>query len=187
MTHTFLSLDLEMNQPSGKIIQIGACIGDFETGQIISDFSVYVNPQETIQPFITNLTGITAIHIKNGYTLQVAYDMLLAYIKGTGVFMNPITWGGDDNRILMEQLLIDIPNSDKSNIKWPFGHRYIDTKTLYVSWCIANNLQFKGGLSSSMNRVGLTFQGREHNAMYDAINTMRMYFKMLSGLNGIKL
>jgi len=41
----FTSLDLELNQPSNRIIQIGAAAYCTDRG-LISSFSVYVNPEE---------------------------------------------------------------------------------------------------------------------------------------------
>lgn len=43
------AVDLELNQPSGKIIQIGACKGNIETGEVISSFSCFVDPQEPLE------------------------------------------------------------------------------------------------------------------------------------------
>ena len=56
----FLALDLELNQPSGKIIQVGIAIGDKNTR--FEDYVVrkwYIDPQEPISEFINDLTGIT--------------------------------------------------------------------------------------------------------------------------------
>ena len=42
-------LDLELNQPSGKIVQIGAVIGDTQTGEIVDRIRIYVNPANQLQ------------------------------------------------------------------------------------------------------------------------------------------
>ncbi len=42
MSNLYLSLDLEMEQPSQEIIQIGAVIGDIVTGEIKETFKAYV-------------------------------------------------------------------------------------------------------------------------------------------------
>jgi len=49
------SLDLEMNQPSGKIIQIGAVVGDTATGEVSHRLRIYVNPGESVAQMITDL------------------------------------------------------------------------------------------------------------------------------------
>ena len=61
----FLALDLELNQPSGKIIQVGVAIGDKNTR--FEDYVVrkwYIDPQEPISEFINDLTGITDADIR---------------------------------------------------------------------------------------------------------------------------
>lgn len=171
----FTTLDLEMNQPSRKIIQIGACVGNIRTGQIYEKISLFVNPQETLQPFITDLTKITQEDVDNGYTLEEAYRKLQKMHENYGAFVNVITWGGGDSIELLTQL-----QQENSNFEgWCFGRRWIDTKTLYVSWRLANGKHVQGGLAKAMTKVDLRFEGQKHNATDDAVNTFRLYLKML--------
>lgn len=124
----FISFDLEMNQPSRKIIQIGACIGNIHTANVSKKIRIYVNPQEEITEFITNLTGITNKIIKQeGISIQDAYKTLCEIIKIEKPFMNPITWGRSDSIELRDELGI---TSDEFFI---FGRRWIDVKTLFIS------------------------------------------------------
>jgi inhibitor of KinA sporulation pathway (predicted exonuclease) len=39
-----------------------------------------------------------------------------------------------------------------------------------------------GGLTSQMSKVGLQFEGRQHNALTDAINTVRLLQVYLDGM-----
>jgi inhibitor of KinA sporulation pathway (predicted exonuclease) len=167
-------IDLELNQPSGKIIQIGAVIGDTNTGDITHRLKVYVNPQEPLSQFIIDLTGITQSVIdKEGITLTEAYLQLKEFHLRHSTFMNPLTWGGGDSQEIFDQL----PVGDR--IDWPFGRRWIDAKTLYVSECIAKGLPVQGGLSKVMTKYNLKFQGKKHDALDDAENTFRLYKEML--------
>ena len=186
----FLALDLELNQPSNKIIQIGACVGDIETREILDTFSVFVNPNEELGycnggendgKTITDLTGITQSDVDNGVNLREAYLQLLDFSKDYNCFINPVTWGGGDSEEIRRQLYEDPNNSD---IPWAFGRRWIDAKTLFVSWRFANGEPIKGGLARSMLKLGLQFQGRKHDAEDDAINTLLVYFKLLDLLKG---
>lgn len=53
-------IDLEMNQPSHSIIQIGAVCYDTRQDKVRAVFSSNVRPgDEQISPYITELTGIT--------------------------------------------------------------------------------------------------------------------------------
>jgi inhibitor of KinA sporulation pathway (predicted exonuclease) len=87
--------------------------------------------------------------------------------------LNPLTWGGGDTVILRQQLGL-------SEERWMFGRRWIDVKTLYVAWRMSHDKEISGGLAKAMTRLGLTFQGRKHNALDDAHNTFRMYRALLA-------
>jgi inhibitor of KinA sporulation pathway (predicted exonuclease) len=177
----FTSLDLEMAQPSRKIIQIGACAGNIATGEIIEKLSILVNPEEQLTQYITDLTGIKQSDVDNGTSLIDAYDILKRFHKQHNSFVNPITWGGGDSQEIYEQLILERHNP---NFDWCFGRRWIDVKTLFVSWRFANKQPIQGGLAKSMLKVGLRFQGRKHNATDDSVNTFLMYCKMLDLLKG---
>lgn len=166
-------LDLEMNQPSQKIIQIGAVIGDTSSGVIIDRFRVFVNPQELLSPEISELCGITQEQLDQGVTLEEAYRKLCDFHKNSD-FINPVTWGGGDSQELYDQLDPEVRNN------YCFGRRWIDAKTVAVTQMVARqNRVLSGGLSTSMKRFGLKFQGRAHDALIDAENTFRIYHHIL--------
>ena len=48
-----MALDLELNQPSKSIIQIGICIGNIQTGEILEKLDWIIKQPEEINPFIT--------------------------------------------------------------------------------------------------------------------------------------
>jgi inhibitor of KinA sporulation pathway (predicted exonuclease) len=173
----FTSLDLELNQADTgpKIIQIGACVGNITTGQILEKLSVFVNPQEKLTQFIMDLTKISQSDVDNGLTLEEAYGKLQRMHKNYGSFINAVTWGGGDSHELLAQLKKENPHFEG----WCFGRRWIDTKTLFVSYRFANGQPIQGGLARSMTKVGLNFQGQKHNALDDSVNTFKMYCKML--------
>ena len=169
------ALDLEMNQPSGKIIQIGAVIGDTQTGEITQRLRIYVNPGEPINPAIVDLCGITQDQIDTqGVDVNTAYLELKVWHRKHTEFMNALTWGGGDSQEVYNQ--INQANRDD----WCFGRRWIDAKTLHVSRMIAKDDKvYSGGLSTAMKAYNLKFQGRKHDAQDDAENTFRIYHHML--------
>ena len=168
------SLDLELNKPSGKIVQIGAVIGDTLTGEITHRLNIYVNPNEQVSDYIQQLCGISQKDVDNGFSLNDAYVLLKDFHRKYSDFMNPLTWGGDDGRELKEQL------DDDAKKNWCFGERCIDAKTICVTHMIhTKNKIVKSSLSQSMKRFGLSFSGREHNALDDAENTFKIYHHML--------
>lgn len=171
----FTALDLELNQPSRAIISIGAVVGNITTGEILEKFHVFVNPHETLDPFIIELTKIQQADVDGGYSLEDAYLLLKAVHEKHNSFINPVTWGGGDSQELRDQLEKKNPNFEG----WCFGRRWIDTKTLFVSHRLAGQKPIQGGLAKSMTKVGLAFKGQKHNAMDDALNTFVMYRTML--------
>jgi inhibitor of KinA sporulation pathway (predicted exonuclease) len=174
----FTSLDLELNQnkeTGPKIIQIGATVGDLSTGEILEKLSVFVNPNQILEPFIIELTKIKQQHVDNGVTLLEAYNKLKEMHRRHKSFVNTITWGGGDSQDLFRQLKEENPNFQD----WCFGRRWIDAKTLYVSWRLANQQPPKGGLSRAMANLGLQFKGCAHRADDDAENTFYAYKKLV--------
>lgn len=176
----YVALDLEFNQPSQRIIQVGAVIGRVDTGEVLSRFSVFVNPEEPLSPRISELCGIAPGVLETAGSLAEAYEHLthwLAPFDGERR-LNPLTWGGADAHALRDAL-----GYDDGSVGL-FGRRWVDVKTVFTAWQDAHGQQATGGLAPSMKRMGLVFQGRKHDAADDALNTFRMYACLLQALRG---
>jgi inhibitor of KinA sporulation pathway (predicted exonuclease) len=201
----FVTLDLEMNQPSGRIIEVGAVVGDALTGEIVDRLKFMVNPRESITPFITNLTGITDADVAGAGTVYDAYEALKAMSLKWGASRTLLTWGGGDSIELRNQIaeecpgVFDAPKVDAVDSKkggghgddkengdddhvgggnpnfFFFGHRWEDMKTVYKMWGMANDVVGKAGLEKALTRLGLTFDGTPHRALDDAANTWKVY------------
>ena len=171
----FLALDLELNQPSGKIIQVGVAIGDKNTR--FEDYVVrkwYIDPQEPISEFINDLTGITDSDIRaEAYSHEHVARELSELIREHKVFINPVTWGGGDSVELLAEFC-------KNHADFPhFGRRWIDVKTFYTYLMLTRGKAASGGLSSAMGYFKLHFKGAAHRADVDAANTLALFFKLL--------
>lgn len=178
-----LSLDLEMNQPSGKTIQIGACVFCHKEKKIVDKFMIYVNPQEVLAPRIIELTGIQQHKVENeGYPVKEAYFLLKKFAEKNKCFRNPIVWGSgvwNDSHHLYNEAKPDEPNF--------MGHRVLDAKTLYQSLRIITWKKVKGGLNIAMEEMGLKFEGKNHDALDDAINTAKIWMHLTDLLkSGLK-
>ena len=175
LTQKYLALDLELNQPSGKIIQVGVAIGspkDKRSQYITKKW--YISPKEPLDPFIIDLTGITEADLS---LYSVSHDTvareLAELIKEHKTFINPITWGGGDSSELMAEFC-------KNHADFPhFGRRWIDVKTWYTYLMLSRNKNPSGGLSSAMGVFKLQFQGKAHQADIDAENTLAFFFTLL--------
>lgn len=174
-----LSLDLEFNQPSKKIIQVGAAVFNARTGQIIDATEILVNPKENLNIEITKLTGITDQELlQYGVTELEAYQDIKRMSEKWKCFMNPLVWGsGVSNDSLA---LYKASGSNEENF---MGLRVLDVKTIYQSMQIYKNKQYAGGLSQTCDRLGIGFEGRPHTALADAINTFRVWFLLVKRLD----
>lgn len=168
-----LSFDLELNQdPQGaKIIEVGACVGDVNTGEIVDQYFAFVNPQEQLTEFIIKLTSITQEQVDTAGTIDAAYLGMEAMAKKHDCCSMPIVWGGGDGHALRKEL--------SSNIKWSFGRRELDVKAVFQAYQMAHDAKIQAGLAKALTRLGLNFKGRKHRAIDDAINTFHIYVTLL--------
>lgn len=178
----YFALDLELNNKKDrtipKIIQVGIAIGSPLRPEDIQSYSWFLDPEDPIEPFITELTGITDDIIQEkSVSHEVVAQEFGELLKVNNVFPNPITWGQGDAEELKNEFRA-------RNIDFPFfGRRIIDVKTIYVFLEMVNGRSPAGGLSKSMGRYKIPFNGKSHRADVDAVNTLRFYFYLLQRQN----
>lgn len=171
-----------MNQPSGKIIQIGAVAGKIKTGEILETFSRMVKIDEPITQFITELTGITQEMNDNGISLLEAYEDLKKFRRRHKCHKQTVAWGNGDTRVLKEQVKALMPEGPDS--WWDFGIRFFDTKTIFQAFMLANDISLKAGLAKALERLQMTFIGRPHDAKDDALNTFLVFHRLAAMMVG---
>lgn len=168
-----LALDLELNQdPKGpKIIEIGACVGNIQTGEVIETYSAFVNPQETLQEFIIQLTSITQAQVDQAGSLEQAYSGMVALASRHQCLSMPLVWGIGDGQAIRQEL--------PKNCEWSFGRRELDVKAVFQAYQMAKAEKIQAGLAKALTRLGLQFKGRKHRAIDDAVNTFLIYHALL--------
>lgn len=167
-------VDLEANQPSGNIIQIGAVQLDCRTGVIDNHFSVFIKLPESdpLSPDITVLTAITAEQLASGLPLKEALDLFWAYVGKKTL----CSWGRDywDLIKATRSLGEEPPNMGRM--------RTIDLKAWsQVFACVYPANKAKGGgLARMMEMFQVPFVGRAHDGLVDAENTARLMWRWIS-------
>jgi ATP-dependent DNA helicase DinG len=175
----YFSLDLELNPSQDgttpKIIEVGVAFASPVRPEEITRYNWYLDPQEPITPFITQLTGITDEIIKEkAVSHETVAEELGALIQTWQCFPNPVVWGQGDADELKDEFR-------ERNIKFPFfGRRIFDVKTLCVFQQMVQGKSPGGGLRKCMNSYGLRFEGEPHRAAVDATNTLRFFFYLLN-------
>ncbi len=156
-------VDLELNQPSGKVIQIGAVRINIRTGEILSKFNTYVNPEETLDPYIVDLCHITQEQVDSAPTIVPALKAWWGWVDGKHVG----AWGRDVKLLadLSNELGVDTPHFSTYDLL-PMG-------TILRNGVVNGG---SGGLRKTMTTFGLDFEGQPHNALDDALNTAKLAF-----------
>lgn len=173
-----ISLDLELNPVSKKIIQIGYVICELRTNTILRKRSLIVNPEEPLQVIqelgihISDYTGITETRIKfDGRSLKDAYNILVMDIEELKPTRTCVQWGMGDIEHLRKQL-------NMSHDDYIFRNRVWDVKSLYQIHRLFHNQSVACGLGKAIENLGMTFEGRPHDAMDDALNTYRLFYEL---------
>lgn len=168
-----LALDLELNQdPKGaKIIELGGCIGDLKTGDILERYSAFVNPHEKLQEFIIQLTGINQDDVDNAGTLKDAYQGMVNLCAQYQCLRMPLVWGIGDGFAIRREL--------PEGTEWHFGRRELDVKAVFQAYQMSKDEKIQAGLAKALTRLGLQFKGRKHRAVDDAVNTFVIYHELL--------
>jgi DNA polymerase III epsilon subunit-like protein len=183
-----VALDLEMNQPSQKIIQIAACCFQPESGELFETFNQYVNPNEPISEEIKNLTRITNERLVGKPDIVTAAVSFCDFKSRLEINPIAIVWGAGRSNDLYKIF-------DESGVKNPFSDRIIDVKATFqmLANSSAASMRKRTGLDSACGHLGIGWDdqfGLPHDALADAFNTMRVYMflsKCLKGGVSIKL
>lgn len=168
-------LDLEMNQPSGKIIEIGAVTLNTSNGKITKLFHELSNPGELPNEFIQNLIGRTAAEIAEARgSKEVLSDFWEAFAEDGGKKL--AGWGNDTQQIIEQSL------DYKLSFDWPKQYDLKQTINLYTHFVNRQNVKYKMGLKKTMEQWDLEFEGDHHCAYDDAYNTAQLAYKVFNDM-----
>jgi len=180
----FIIFDLEFNQDifssynsEGKIshypfeiIQIGAIKLDAECN-VAATFNRYIRPTfySEVNPFITELTGITTEQLLSEEPFPEIYKAFTEYIAGTdSVFC---TWGMADMKGLIKNV------ADHQLNDWLLPRMYIDLQP-YASKYLKLPRKNLPGLQRAVELLNIPITYTFHNAFHDAIYTAEVFKKI---------
>ena len=181
----YMAVDLEMNQPSGEIIQIGYAVGRLDEERPTTWGSFLVRTDRPIDPFIVKLTGIDADQLTSyGLTLIDAYERLAAIFNEYACHAQPLVWGVaaisggkggfcDSTEIKKQIESLEPRRFADPATPYVFLNRWVDVKKVFQTWAVANGHEPFGKIAGSLMKMGLEFEGRCHDAGCDALNTFR--------------
>ncbi len=181
MRNWYIVVDLEMCRVSkgartanfpwaNEIIQIGAVLMD-EKYEIVDKKAIYVSPEYgRLSTFIENLTGINKNQVLNAPELELALNELTEWLPEGNVTV--VAWSENDRDQLRRE--IRGKSIDNARIAELFDN-WIDCQKTF-SEKMDYDRPYK--LSEALVISGIYAEGREHDGLYDAYNTAKLFAKM---------
>ena len=157
--------DHSITRHEREVIEIGAVIFDANRAEVVADFQRQVRPvrHARLTEFCTQLTGIGQSQVDSAATFPVVFAEFSTCIQQFPeiVFMH---WGSYDRKALMADCQFH-------NIAYTLPETSIDFKKLFYN---KMNLGKRAGLNDTLQKVGLSFEGKPHSALSDAKNMARL-------------
>ncbi len=168
-----LCSDQGMPYESMESIRIGAVKYELGSGSI-HFFDRYIKPinNEPLSNFCKELTGIRDIELLFADSFDVIFKSFLFWVGGvkkTQFF----SWSKSDlTRLQLDAKNHEIPITTIDEI----SKRYVDFQAVFSRRVTKNNVS----VENALKLYGLDFIGEPHNPMYDAYNTLRIYFSFIN-------
>lgn len=180
---SILIVDLEAtcwpgySAPEGQhneIIEIGACLLDWQTGSVRAPRSYLVQPIESeVSEFCTALTSITPqILSEAGMTFASACERLEQEFAAHSRIW--ASWGAFDRTLFLKQC-------KRRQQPYPFSKKHINLKRL-VQDASGQRL----GLARAMEHYGVSAEGTAHRGVDDAVNTARLLAQVIA-VHGVEI
>jgi inhibitor of KinA sporulation pathway (predicted exonuclease) len=151
-----------------EAIRLGAVKYELET-ETLSYFDRYIKPtnKKPLSKFCKRLTGIKDEDLAYAESFSIIFEDFLTWVGGVKRSQF-FSWSKSD----ISRLKIDAEahNIALTTIK-KIEQRYIDLQAIFSKRVSKSNFSVENALSL----YGLQFYGEQHNPMYDALNTFRIY------------
>jgi inhibitor of KinA sporulation pathway (predicted exonuclease) len=156
-----------------EAIRLGAVKYNIET-EDIEFFDRYIQPTKrvSLSRFCKELTGVNDTDLVGASNFKNVFEDFLTWIGGIKK-SRFFSWSTSD----LSRLKIDAAKHEISlaTIK-KIEQRYVDFQEIFTKRVSENNVSVENGLAL----YNLQFEGKKHNPMYDAYNTLRIYLSFLN-------
>ncbi|XP_043350243.1 ERI1 exoribonuclease 2 isoform X4 [Dermochelys coriacea] len=179
------------NQTRIKSIEFPAVLLNTSTGEIESEFHMYVQPQEhpILSEFCTELTGIKQNQVDEGVPLNICLSQFSKWIqkmqKEKKIIFNSdvsshsvseaksstfVTWSDWDLGVCLQY------ECKRKQLRKPdILNSWIDLRATYKLFYTRK----PKGLNGALQDLGIEFAGREHSGLDDSRNTARLAWRMI--------
>lgn len=151
------------------IIEIGVCLLDVQTGEIIDIKGIIVKPERSnVSPFCTELTTITQEMVDSeGISFKDACNLLRKeYLSQSRAWAS---FGAYDQRQFVRQC-------GDMGVPYPFGPSHINVKTLFA---LKHRLAHEQGMAGALAMLDIPLEGTHHRGVDDAKNIAKIMYKLL--------
>nr|XP_048723447.1 ERI1 exoribonuclease 2 isoform X3 [Caretta caretta] len=174
-----------------KSIEFPAVLLNTSTGEIESEFHMYVQPQEhpILSEFCTELTGIKQNQVDEGVPLNICLSQFSKWIqkiqKEKKIIFNSdvsshsvseaksstfVTWSDWDLGVCLQY------ECKRKQLRKPdILNSWIDLRATYKLFYTRK----PKGLNGALQDLGIEFAGREHSGLDDSRNTARLAWRMI--------
>lgn len=173
-TNKLLILDLEatcsednsIKRSDMELIEIGAVIVSLDDFDILDKLQLYIRPVVTpkLTAFCTQLTGITQETVDAAQIFSMAVPVYKAWLSRHPEVIAWASWGNYDKG----QFELDYARHGVSDLHAGWPHHNL--KTLFAK----ATGQRRMGLGRAVKYAGVTFEGRAHYGLDDAVNMARL-------------
>lgn len=177
----YIIVDLEMNKVDKQfkgerkicyqeIIEIGAVMLN-DRYQEISRFQTYVKPQyaEEIRRNITRLTGITTEMVADAPTFLEAMDQFTEWCFSFDGECQVQAWSDSDLKQILAEIALKKYKMNENGMK--LVEKWNNFQNEYVRKVGFDHVV---SLEKALYYAGLEFQGKQHDALNDAVNTAEL-------------
>lgn len=173
----FIVFDLEATCWNGhqisetqEIIEIGAVLMN-NYGEIEKDFSEFVQPfvNPTLSAYCRELTSITQKDVNRARSFPDVIEDFKDWVNILNDDYVLCSWGKFDKKMLINDCLLH-----NCEIEWIDKH--LNIKRQYAE---VKKLKKEIGLKWAIAKEEFEFEGIQHRAIYDAINTAKIFARYL--------